>query len=709
MLVFGSSASLSSSLSSRGHFRVLSATEKQRTMKDNVQILTVSGRLTRDDPRDERKVSTKFFSTNDPTPPRSRYNPSCKRWIKGSRSAVLTPSFLPIILYYIMSSAAQTLKGVLDELEIRQHVESCVKEMVTDVEYAHSLSAQLQHELERQAWEQQNKAQQQALQESYMERQKLKQECLPLADGLVHDLYKTSRELGKYYQLQTKHSTLAQEYDELLAKLLQAEDQIRFLEEEKQQAFRNEPRAEPGTAATVTTPVAVAAPPAEEFKQEAKPTVEEVGPPELERVAHAQTELPAELAQPTAVTTTEIPPSTEEEVEPAAPQTLEEVPEPPPAAVVSLEDEPSERTERHRIEDFEDAILMNIFGFLDALEILNTAQINTNMYNRVDSLFGLGDNGTDNTTIATDEGSMTGTAANTATATTAVTSSSSFTATVAADDTRKPRSNSTGTNLLEPSTPLTPVRGSPTSLLTSSTQQQASAVMSNVFQMFQPRRGAGGGTATPTRRGGGASAPIMNAATASSVAAKLTDSELNAILGMMERMRQKEAAVERLKAENEQLRAEFEGTQSVKDFLVQKVRDMEESLTNQEENETKVAQQIASDQEVIAFLDARVQELERQVSKLQKSQAELDADRQKLKANLEQKSTVLQDMLQFERERFVEVEKEAKSTKKVLVKEIKLCRNQIVALSAENNAYKEQNQTLQKLTGGGGLGERIYT
>ena len=184
-------------------------------------------------------------------------------------------------------------------------------------------------------------------------------------------------------------------------------------------------------------------------------------------------------------------------------------------------------------------------------------------------------------------------------------------------------------------------------------------------------------------------------------------------------MRSKEAAVEKLKAENEQLRAAHEGTQAVKDFLIQKVRAMEESLTAQEENETKVAQQIASDQEVIAFLDARVQALEWQVQNLQQARADLEKEKTTLRNNLEQRTAVLQDMLQFERERFVEFEKDAKGTKKVLVKEIKLCRNQITALTAERDALKEQNQTLQSAVlhtpggsggggGGGGLGERIY-
>lgn len=634
-----------------------------------------------------------------------------------------------------MSSASDALRTVLDEIEIRQQIELCVKEMVTDVECAHQLSAQLQHERERQAWEQQNAAQQQALHESYLERQKLKQESLPVADGLVRDLYKTSRELGKFYQLQTKHDTLTHEYDELLAKLLQAEDQIRLLEEEKEQAFRNATTRQ-STSATATIQEAAEKDladeksahdePKEEEKVETKPEIETtVAPPVITPTETAEGQ--SESVGATVDTTTKDPVPVAEEKE----EKEEEAPasdEPAAAAVVvSLEAEAADSDDDLHLADFEDAILMNIFAFLDALEILNTAQINTKMYNRVDALFGLGDGGTDNTTIATDEGSTA--ASTTQAAVTTATSSSSTTGTTTTSSVTKmdnqkhpPRSNSmddslsTATGPTTTATPFTPsrdTRATNAPSLTNSTQQQASAVMNNVFQMFQPRRT---GSTTPTRRnpGSSSSSPIMNAATASSVASKLTDSELNAILGMMERMRQKEAAVERLKAENERLKAEFEGTQSVKDFLIQKVRNMEELLTHQEDNETKVAQQIASDQEVIAFLDARVQELERQLASLHASQAELGTDREKLRANLEQKTTVLQDMLQFERERFVEFERDAKSTKKVLVKEIKLCRNQIVALTAERNALKEQNQTLQKAvlrTVGsdvGNMGERIY-
>jgi hypothetical protein len=109
----------------------------------------------------------------------------------------------------------------------------------------------------------------------------------------------------------------------------------------------------------------------------------------------------------------------------------------------------------------------------------------------------------------------------------------------------------------------------------------------------------------------------MNAAMANSMAAKLTDGELNAIILMTERLEAKEVLADKLVKENAALAATLDGTQAVKQFLISKVRDMEVVQVRQEENETKVAQQIGSDQEVIAFLDGRVQELEAIVQSLQ--------------------------------------------------------------------------------------------
>jgi chromosome segregation ATPase len=191
-------------------------------------------------------------------------------------------------------------------------------------------------------------------------------------------------------------------------------------------------------------------------------------------------------------------------------------------------------------------------------------------------------------------------------------------------------------------------------------------------------------------------APTMNATMANSMAAKLSDAELNAIIVMTERLKQKEALTDKLAKENEALLAKLDGTEGVKQFLINKVRDMEVSLSSLIQNETKVVQQIASDQEVIAFLDGRVQELEHvtQVLQTDKEVAKTELDR--IQKQSAQKVTVISDMLQFEREKLADQEREWKMTKKLLVKEVKNCRSQIIALQSERDGYREQSETLRR-------------
>jgi chromosome segregation ATPase len=196
---------------------------------------------------------------------------------------------------------------------------------------------------------------------------------------------------------------------------------------------------------------------------------------------------------------------------------------------------------------------------------------------------------------------------------------------------------------------------------------------------------------------GGTEQPVpLNAAMANSMAAKLSDTELHAIFQMTERLKQKESLAARLAKEKEDLAAKLDGTEGVKQFLIAKVRDMEASLNGFVDNEIKVALQIASDQEVIAFLDGKVQELEREARTLQnEKQVALDT-LERVQRQSNQKATVLGDMLQFEREKLSDQEREWKATKKLLVKEVKHCRAQIVALQAERDGYREQNETLRR-------------
>jgi hypothetical protein len=60
------------------------------------------------------------------------------------------------------------------------------------------------------------------------------------------------------------------------------------------------------------------------------------------------------------------------------------------------------------------------------------------------------------------------------------------------------------------------------------------------------------------------------------------------------------------------------------------------------------------------------------------------------------KITMLSDMLKYEREKVREDESEWKATKKLLVKEIKSCRAQILTLKAERDGLKGQNDLLNR-------------
>merc|ERR1712151_665036 len=136
--------------------------------------------------------------------------------------------------------------------------------------------------------------------------------------------------------------------------------------------------------------------------------------------------------------------------------------------------------------------------------------------------------------------------------------------------------------------------------------------------------------------------------------------------------------------------------EAVKDFLIKKVRDLETILNTNSETEQKITQQIASDQEVIAFLDNRVQELESYNAKLKKDKVNIREDFDASKKQNDKRVIILSDMLQFERDKSANNEKEWKITKKVLVKEIKHCRSQLITLQAERDGYREQNEQLKK-------------
>lgn len=188
----------------------------------------------------------------------------------------------------------------------------------------------------------------------------------------------------------------------------------------------------------------------------------------------------------------------------------------------------------------------------------------------------------------------------------------------------------------------------------------------------------------------------MSAAVAQSLASKLLPAELSAIITMRDQLRQKEEEALNAKNELQDLTAQLEGVVSVKEVLTQKVQELQQTLVAERDASLKITQQTASDQEVIAFLDERVQNLERCVDNFQYDKSKTNKVMEKIKDASERQVAVLNDMLTYEREQRSDQEKEWKSTKKVLVKEVKHCRAQIMTLEAERDGFREENQRLKE-------------
>jgi hypothetical protein len=631
------------------------------------------------------------------------------------------------------ASAQAALLDTLQQLQDRAQVEACLHDMLTDVELSVQLQKQLQTRHEIQSLRRLMEQQQLIIAECTVLRRETTKEQKYLADALLQDLVRLSKELGELKQVKSMYEELLVQYDEVVAKLLQNEEDS--LERQQESADQTNKEKEEAVKSSENMKVV------DDGKPEASSLMEDE--PESEAIENLDIKLPAlksahedkaasnivekpvidaspvvEHADATAAgasaSNVQVASMSEKQHEEQVEDAVQDASL--DDGVVLLDDEDDDDP-TPTLDSLETETLMKIFAFLDALDILNTAQINISMYSRVDSLFGFGGGGGgdtpgigDTSTIATDE---TAPAASHTTATAATTASSKDTAvssitqpTVAQIPPKKQTPPKQQTQMPAPRTPA--ASSSTTKHSYSNSGDSLGSGRGGIFAgLLQPRRQQQSpqspkASATQYQRSASApdnvdSTPLpMNAAMANSMAAKLSDAELNAIILMTERLKHKEMLAAKLQKENDDLIGKLDGTEAVKQFLVAKVRDMEAAISSTVENEVKVAQQISSDQEVIAFLDGRVQELEREARILREEKQSAAEDLERIKKQSEQKATVMGDMLQFEREKVKDGEREFKATKKLLVKEVKNCRAQIMALQAERDGYREQNLSLRK-------------
>lgn len=199
----------------------------------------------------------------------------------------------------------------------------------------------------------------------------------------------------------------------------------------------------------------------------------------------------------------------------------------------------------------------------------------------------------------------------------------------------------------------------------------------------------------------------MSPAVAQSLASKLQPAELSAIISMRDQLRKKEEELYKADEDVNDLTAQLEGTMTVKETLTEKVKELKKALDSDREVSLKITRQTASDQEVIAFLDERVQDLELSVDRFDKERAKANKSIQKVQDASERQVAVLNDMLAYEKDQKLDQEKAWKSTKKVLVKEVKHCRAQIMALEAERDGIREENDKLKEALMSLGAGNGI--
>ena len=265
----------------------------------------------------------------------------------------------------------RVLEKTLQDLHIRSEVEATMQSMLVDVELAASLQRDLALQSQLSELKEQAVNDESALNEARAMQSQQKQHQVSLADSLVQELWALSRELGELQRWKQTHETTVLENDELLAKLLQAEEQIRELESRPPVSFVDD------AAAFVDPTDFEVSPESSPVVKKEVPSVEETASIEKE-VNELLSPQPDEMG----VVEEEAPHS-----EPAEPDNAPPTETDGDAVVALLQEEEGDAPS---LDMLDMTILTHIFEFLDALEILSTAQVNVTMYSRVDALFGLG-------------------------------------------------------------------------------------------------------------------------------------------------------------------------------------------------------------------------------------------------------------------------------------------------------------------------------
>uniref|UniRef100_A0A7S2RV27 RanBP2-type domain-containing protein n=1 Tax=Mucochytrium quahogii TaxID=96639 RepID=A0A7S2RV27_9STRA len=169
----------------------------------------------------------------------------------------------------------------------------------------------------------------------------------------------------------------------------------------------------------------------------------------------------------------------------------------------------------------------------------------------------------------------------------------------------------------------------------------------------------------------------------------LTVEQLRMVLAIDKKCKQTEAALLLRTTEMEDLKARLMTYAQTKRVLVSKLEEVESVLRATIEQRDHYRAQIASDKEVISYLDNKAHELEKVTKLLGDRQAELLREKQDIQQKLKNTCTNLEASAKDAITEKEETQHRLKAEKKLLVKEVKLLRAQVTQLTEDNARYQK--------------------
>ncbi|ETN16835.1 hypothetical protein, variant 1 [Phytophthora nicotianae INRA-310] len=164
---------------------------------------------------------------------------------------------------------------------------------------------------------------------------------------------------------------------------------------------------------------------------------------------------------------------------------------------------------------------------------------------------------------------------------------------------------------------------------------------------------------------------------------------------MSTRVKTLEAHLAQVQTEKEDVAARLYSAESVRDFLMEKLKDLEDTLANSMTTTAKKDEQAAVDREIIGFLDAKTQEYEVALKEYAHQNNDLRMELAQLQEDHASKTTIIQDMVELLTDEKKELEAQIRSQRKILVREVKVLRAQNQQLIAEKDHYFTQLKQLK--------------